>query len=59
MKNHLKVSSKMDVIYVSEYLQYLHINQTIASEYVIRVSLFTRELVYVSSFTDMFYNNHL
>lgn len=60
MKNHFKVSSKMDVIYVSKYIQYLHKNQTIASEYVIRISHFTREkLAYVSSFTNMFYNNHI
>lgn len=59
MKNHLKVSSKMDVIYISEYVQYLHINQTTAPEYVIRISHFTTRLVYVSSFTNMFYNNHI
>lgn len=49
----------MDAIYVWEYIQYLHINQTIASEYVIRISHFTKQLVYVSSFTNMFYNNHI
>lgn len=58
-KNHLKVSSKMHVIYVSEYVQCLHIKQTIAAEYVLGILRFTKQQVYVSSFTNMFYKSQV
>lgn len=45
----------MRVIYGSEYVQYLHIKQTIPSEYVMGILCFTKQLVYVGSFINTFY----
>lgn len=47
----------MDVIYDSRYVQYLHIKQAIPSEYFMGILSFTKQLVYVGSFTNMFYKN--
>lgn len=45
----------MHIIYDSQYVQYLHIKQTILSEYFMGILSFTKQLVYAGGFTNMFY----
>lgn len=59
MKRHVEVSNKMCVIYVSEYVPYLHIKQTIPSEYVMGILHFTKQLFCVGSFINTFYKSQI
>lgn len=59
MKLHMEVSNKMCVIYVSEYVPYLHIKQTIPSEYVMGILHFTKQLFCVGSFINTFYKSQI
>lgn len=55
----MEVSNKMCVIYVSEYVPYLHIKQTIPSEYVMGILHFTKQLLCVGSFINTFYKSQM